>query len=48
MSGSHHRKASVQPGYDETVYRHYRFEPPDRVVLGNPATKSQLVWERVK
>ena len=45
---AHHRKASVQPGYEETVYRRYRFETPDRVVLGNPKGKSALTWERVK
>jgi hypothetical protein len=44
---THHRRASVQPGYEADVRRHYRFETPDRVVLGNPATRSALVWERV-
>ena len=45
---THHRKGSVQPGYEADVQRHYRFEPDDRLVLGNPATKSALVWERAK
>lgn len=45
---THHPKASVQPGYETEVRRRYRFETDDRVVLGNPAGKSALTWERVK
>jgi Lipocalin-like domain len=45
---THHRKGSVQPGYEADVVRHYRFEAGDRLVLGNPATKSQLIWERIR
>ena len=41
-------RRSVQPGYEADVQRHYRFEAGDRLVLGNPATKSALVWERIR
>ncbi len=41
-------RRSVQPGYEADVLRRYRFEPGDRLVLGNPGAKNALVWERIK
>jgi hypothetical protein len=45
---THHRKASVQPGYEVDAQRRYRFEPGDRLVLGGVGTTNQNVWVRVK
>src|SRR5262249_2254773 len=45
---THHRSGSVQPGYQADVHRHYRFEAGDRLILGNPVTKSELIWERIR
>jgi hypothetical protein len=42
---THHRKGSVQPGFEADVQRRYRFDSNDRIVLGN---KQELIWERVK
>jgi len=42
---THHRKGSVQPGYEADVQRRYRFDSNDRIVIGN---QQELIWERVK
>jgi hypothetical protein len=43
---THHRKGSVQPGYDVDVRRNYRFEPGNRLILGGVGTTNEIVWER--
>lgn len=45
---THHRKASVQPGFEADARRNYRFEPGDRLVLGGVGTTNENVWVRVK
>jgi lipocalin-like protein len=45
---THHRTASVQPGFEADVRRNYRFEAGDRLVLGGVGTTNQIVWVRVK
>jgi hypothetical protein len=45
---THHRKASVQPGYEVDARRNYRFEPGDRLILGGVGTKNAIVWERIR
>lgn len=47
---THHRQGSVQPGWQvQTDFlRQYRFDGPDRVILGSVGSKRDLVWERLK
>ncbi len=46
---THHRAASVQPGWQVQgdVQRQYRFDGPDRVILGSVGSQRELVWERL-
>jgi hypothetical protein len=47
---THHRKASVSPGWDRRpeFVRAYEFIGEDRVVLRPVGNKNELVWERLK
>jgi|SoiMethySBSTD1v2_1073268.scaffolds.fasta_scaffold703910_2 hypothetical protein len=45
---THHRTASVQPGFEVDARRNYRFEAGDRLILGGVGTTNEIVWVRVK
>jgi hypothetical protein len=47
---THHRKASVSPGWDRRpdFVRAYEFVGEDRVILRPVGNKHELIWERLK
>ncbi|MBX9758233.1 MAG: lipocalin-like domain-containing protein [Beijerinckiaceae bacterium] len=47
---THHRKASVSPGWEKRpdFERAYEFAGQDRVILRPVGNKNELVWERLK
>ena len=45
---THHRKASVQPGFEAEAPRAYRFEGNDRLVIGGVGSGNANTWVRVK